>query len=260
MKENLNKRDDVRAIYRQLAALSILEMFGQENTLSLSVIANLAGSGKNNCLSVGAYFDSRDFDAGSSYEIVLFGGTGASAGLCTVQRQDVKRIAHDFLWNFHERTKISTYLAIPWESEFVCGSCGFRQYWTLEFSICGGVYPLFRGASNRVLLAFASPQFQSNYLNSLELEEDEKTQLKEDLKGARTRGYDITHNRLTEGLFAVGFPIYNSANQLVAGLSVGGVDDLERPDAVEQCIQQGHQLAVEINNQMGSNYYSRIYD
>ena len=53
----------------------------------------------------------------------------------------------------------------------------------------GGVYPLFRGASNRVLLAFASPQFQSNYLNSLELAEEEKTQLKEDLKAARARGY-----------------------------------------------------------------------
>ena len=124
----------------------------------------------------------------------------------------------------------------------------------------GGVYPLFRGASNRVLLAFASPQFQSSYLNSLELSEEEKTQLKEDLKGARARGYDITHNRLTEGLFAVGFPIYNSANQLVAGLSVGGVDDSERPDVVEKYIQQGRQLAVEINYQMGSNYYSRISD
>ena len=41
------------------------------------------------------------------------------------------------------------------------------------------------------------------------------------------------------GLFAVGFPIYNSANQLVAGLSVGGVDDSERPDVVEKYIQQG---------------------
>lgn len=64
---------------------------------------------------------------------------------------------------------------------------------------------MFRGASNRVLLAFASSQFQSNYLNSLELAEEEKAQLKEDLKDARARGYDITHNRLTEGLFAVSF-------------------------------------------------------
>ena len=79
MKENLNKRDDVSYLQTVGRALSILEMFGQENTLSLPVIAR---SGKNNCLSVSAYFDSRGiFDAGSSYEIVLFGGTGASAGL-----------------------------------------------------------------------------------------------------------------------------------------------------------------------------------
>ena len=109
-------------------------------------------------------------------------------------------------------------------------------------------------------LVYVHWRFIFSWLNSLELAEEEKTQLKEDLKAARARGYDITHNRLTEGLFAVGFPIYNSANQLVAGLSVGGVYDLERPDAVEKYIQQGRQLAVEINNQMGSNYYSRISD
>ena len=81
MKENLNKRDDVSYLQTVGRALSILEMFGQENTLSLPVIANRLGVG-NNCLSVSAYFDSRGiFDAGSSYEIVLFGGTGASAGL-----------------------------------------------------------------------------------------------------------------------------------------------------------------------------------
>ena len=93
--------------------------------------------------------------------------------------------------------------------------------WRLSSVFVGEYIRCFVGQA-RVLLAFASSQFQSNYLNSLELAEEEKAQLKEDLKDARARGYDITHNRLTEGLFAVGFPIYNSANQLVAGLSVGG--------------------------------------
>ena len=246
---NPNKKEDASYLQTVGRALTILEMFRQQNTLSLPSIARELGVGKTIAYRLVHTLTEEGFLIQDPFtKQYSLGEQVLILGFCAVHRLDVKRIAHDFLWNFHERTKISTYLTIPCGNQSLC------------VDRVGSVYPLFRGASNRVLLAFASPQFQSNYLNSLELAEEEKTQLKEDLKAARARGYDITHNRLTEGLFAVGFPIYNSANQLVAGLSVGGVYDLERPDAVEKYIQQGRQLAVEINNQMGSNYYSRISD
>ena len=259
---NSNKKEDASYLQTVGRALTILEMFRQQNTLSLPSIAKELGVGKTIAYRLVHTLTEEGFLTQDPFtKQYSLGEQALILGFCAVHRLDVKRIAHDFLWNFHERTKISTYLTIPCGNQSLCvdrvvsDSTG-----RLSTVFVGGVYPLFRGASNRVLLAFASPQFQSSYLNSLELSEEEKTQLKEDLKGARARGYDITHNRLTEGLFAVGFPIYNSANQLVAGLSVGGVYDLERPDAVEKYIQQGRQLAVEINNQMGSNYYSRISD
>lgn len=257
MKEDLDKRDDMSYLQTAGRALSILKMFRQENTLSLPAIASGLGVGKtiayrlvHTLMTEGFLVQDPLTKQYSLGEQVLL------LGFCAVQRQDVKRIAHDFLWNFHERTKISTYLTIPCGNQSLCvdrvvsDSTG-----RLSTVFVGGVYPLFCGATNRVLLAFAS---QSGYLRSLELPEEEMAQLAEDLKQAQARGYDFTHNRLTEGLFAVGFPIYNSSNQLVAGLSVGGVDDPARPDAVEQFVQQGRQLAVEINNQMGSNYYSNL--
>ena len=92
----------------------------------------------------------------------------------------------------------------------------------------------------------------------LDIPEDEKQQLQQDLEKARSRGYDCTHNTWTEGLFAVGFPIYDSSNQLVGGLSMGVVDDSKSFEVLERCISQGHLLAVEINNRMGSNYYSQL--
>ena len=240
---NSNKKDDASYLQTVGRALTILEMFRQQNTLSLPSIAKELGVGKTIAYRLVHTLTEEGFLTQDPFtKQYSLGEQALVLGFCAVHRLDVKRIAHDFLWKFHEDRVVSD-------------STG-----RLSSVFVGGVYPLFRGASNRVLLAFASSQFQSNYLNSLELAEEEKAQLKEDLKDARARGYDITHNRLTEGLFAVGFPIYNSANQLVAGLSVGGVDDSERPDVVEKYIQQGRQLAVEINNQMGSNYYSRISD
>lgn len=262
MKENSNKKDDASYLQTVGRALTILEMFRQENTLSLPSIARELGVGKTIAYRLVHTLTEEGFLTQDPFtKQYSLGEQMLLLGFCAVQRQDVKRIAHDLLWNFHERTRISTYLTIPCGNQSLCvDRVVSDNTGRLSSVFVGGVYPLFRGASNRVLLAFASPQFQNSYLSSLNLQQEEKAKLEEDLKLARIRGYDITHNRLTEGLFAVGFPIYNSANQLVAGLSVGGTDNQQQPDAVEQCIQQGHQLAVELNNQMGSNYYSRISD
>ena len=41
-------------------------------------------------------------------------------------------------------------------------------------------------------------------------------------------------------------------------MSTGFVDDPKNLEAQERCISQGHLLAVEINNRMGSNYYSQL--
>lgn len=260
MKKDLEKRDDVSYLQTAGRALSILKMFRQENTLSLSAIASGLGVGKTIAYRLVHTLTTEGFLVQDSLaKQYSLGEQVLLLGFCAVQRQDVKRIAHDLLWNFHERTKISAYLTIPCGSQSLCvDRVVSDNTGRLSTVFVGGVYPLFRGATNRVLLAFASPQFQSGYLSSLDLPEEEKAQLAEDLKKAQACGYDFTHNRLTEGLFAVGFPIYNSSNQLVAGLSVGGVDDPDQPDTVNQYIQQGRQLAVEINNQMGSNYYSNL--
>ena len=46
--------------------------------------------------------------------------------------------------------------------------------------------------------------------------------------------------------------------QVVGGVSMGVVDDPKNLEAQERCISQGQLLAVEINNRMGSNYYSQL--
>ena len=217
MKEALDKRDDMSYLQTAGRALSILKMFRQENTLPLPVIASRLGVGKTIAYRLVHTLVTEGFLVQDPLtKHYSLGEQVLLLGFCAVQRQDVKRIAHDFLWNFHERTKISAYLTIPCGDQSLCvdrvvsDSTG-----RLSTVFVGGVYPLFRGATNRVLLAFASPQFQRGYLQGLELSEEEKAQLAEDLKQAQVRGYDFTHNGLTEGLFAVGFPIYNSSNFVI---------------------------------------------
>ena len=100
-------------------------------------------------------------------------------GFCAVHRLDVKRIAHDFLWNFHERTKISTYLTIPCGNQSLCvDRVVSDNTGRLSSVFVGEVYPLFTSrASNREYYwHFTSLlNFKATRLNSLELAEEEKT-------------------------------------------------------------------------------------
>ena len=178
---NPNKKEDASYLQTVGRALTILEMFRQQNTLSLPSIARELGVGKTIAYRLVHTLTEEGFLIQDPFtKQYSLGEQVLILGFCAVHRLDVKRIAHDFLWNFHERTKISTYLTIPCGNQSLCvDRVVSDNTGRLSSVFVGGVYPLFRGASNRVLLAFASPQFQSNYLNSLELAEEEKTQLKE---------------------------------------------------------------------------------
>ena len=253
-------KTDVSYLQTVSRALKILNLFETETALSLAAISNRLGVSKTIAYRLAHTLQLDGFLVqDSATRQYMLGDQVLLLGFCTVQRQAVKRIAHDLIWDFHERTKISTCITIPCANRSLCvdrvvsDSTG-----RMSTIFVGGVYPLYRGASNRVLLAFQTERFREDYLRNLDIPEEEKRQLRQDLEKARDLGYDCTHNTWTEGLFAVGFPIYDSSNQLVGGVSTGVVDDPQNPEAQERCISQGRLLAVEINNRMGSNYYSQL--
>lgn len=86
----------------------------------------------------------------------------------------------------------------------------------------GGIYPLHKGASNRPLLAFAEADFREGYIRSLELSREDSRKLEADLEAVKEKGYDYTQGGLSQGLFAIGFPVYAMEQGLAACLSVGG--------------------------------------
>jgi DNA-binding IclR family transcriptional regulator len=102
----------------------------------------------------------------------------------------------------------------------------------------GGSQPLHLGAGPRVLLAFN----ESEYLPSLlatGLEARTKSsivdadELRKDLEGIRRRGYSISDSDATDGVAALGAPVFDSAGRAVAALSVGGVTSALLPPRPE---------------------------
>ena len=260
VKNEHTDKTDVSYLQTVSRALKVLNLFETETALSLAAISSRLGVSKTIAYRLAHTLVLDGFlIQDSATKQYMLGDQVLLLGFCAVQRQAVKRIAHDLIWDFHERTKFSTYITIPCANQSLCvDRVVSDNTGRLSTIFVGGVYPLYRGASNRVLLAFQTERFREDYLRDLDIPEDEKQQLQQDLEKAHSRGYDCTHNTWTEGLFAVGFPIYDSSNQLVGGLSMGVVDDSKSFEVLERCISQGHLLAVEINNRMGSNYYSQL--
>lgn len=116
----------------------------------------------------------------------------------------------------------------------------------------GGLYSLYRGASNRVLLAFMPKDQQDRLIQTFDLPQEEEKQLRADLDLAVKRGYDLTIQTMTTGLYAIGFPIYNSRNILSAGLSFGGIVGDMGEDEMRHQIQEARFLAINANRKMGS--------
>ncbi len=177
-------------------------------------------------------------------------------GFCTAHRHEVKRVTSDLLWDFYEKTQCSIALTIPCVGQSLCilsilsPATGKR---TSMFE--GGLYPLYHGASNRVLLAFMPKAQQERLIHSFGLSQEEENQLRTDLNLAAERGFDLTMGAMTGGLYSIGFPIYNSSNQLSAGLSFGGLIEDIPEDGLMQQIEEARLLVNKANRRMGVTRY-----
>ena len=238
-------------------AVQVLMMFQHENYLPLSEIAarlkvqNTVAYRLVYTLTTEGflYQDSATKQYGLGDKAILL-------GFCSIHRHEVKRVTNDLLWDFYEKKQYSTVLTIPCAGQSLCilsimsPAAGKR---TSMFE--GGLYPLYRGASNRVLLAFMPENQQERLISTFDIPEKEKETLRTELRLAVKRGYDLTKESMTGGLYAIGFPIYNSNNRLVAGLSFGGIIDGTTQEAMAHQIQEARLLAVDANRRMGATRY-----
>ena len=81
---------------------------------------------------------------------------------------------------------------------------------------------------------------------------EDEARLRASLDLARRRGYDFTKNDMPGGLFAIGFPVFNSANRLVAGISCGGRSVDMTEELLDRMLGEARALALQINNRMGA--------
>ena len=176
-------------------------------------------------------------------------------GNVVLASNDLRQIAHPVLAWLVRETGESAFLTVASEDESVCiDKIDSRRQVRVTLTI-GGRYPLYAGASNKILLAYL-PSDTVNGLIAKGLESitprtiTEATQLKEDLATIRAQGYAISVGELTPDVAALAVPLRNSNGSVVAALSIAGLASRFGEDRLPSLISATCQAAGDISTQL----------
>jgi IclR family acetate operon transcriptional repressor len=127
----------------------------------------------------------------------------------------------------HVNTQLTTYLSVPHGREVVCLEWRPGSALNLLMMRPGRTLPLHAGAAGRVMLAYGEFTV-TEYLRDEPLRFNERTlttasALEQDVVETRSRGFVFSDEDVTEGIGAVGVPIFDRAGTAIGSLSIGGL-------------------------------------
>lgn len=110
------------------------------------------------------------------------------------------------------------------------------------------------GAAGKVLLAFATPDFQQHYLSQLAPPQAERlatltTTIQRD-------GFYLSQGELTAGVYAVAVPIFNAEQRCIACFSLSVPEVRATETRLQEIIEAMQQASKHLSQLLGANYTS----
>ena len=168
---------------------------------------------------------------------------------------DLRQIAHPIIARLVRETSESAFLTVVSGDESVCiDKVDSPQHIRVTLTI-GGRYPLYAGASNKILLAYLPTDtledLTARGLDSITPQTiTDVTRLKDELTAIREQGYAFSVGELTPGVAALAVPLLNSNDTLVAALSIAGLASRFDEDKLSTLINATRRAAEDISTQL----------
>jgi DNA-binding IclR family transcriptional regulator len=168
---------------------------------------------------------------------------------------DLRRAAHPIMTRLVRETGETVFLTVASGDESVClDKVESPQRLRVTLTI-GGRYPLYAGASNKILWAYL-PADTIEKLVAKGVEPitphtiTDPARLKADLDVIREQGWAYSVGELTPGMAAVAVPLWDSNAEVVAALSIAGLASRFSEDRLPMLIDMTRQAADEISHQL----------
>jgi DNA-binding IclR family transcriptional regulator len=170
---------------------------------------------------------------------------------------DVRREAEPFLLELAKKSGDTAVLVVL-DGDKAVDIASYQGDHVLQAAVrIGERHPLHIGASNKILLAHLPPQEQERIIQQAEfVRYTDKTitcpdKLRQCLAQIREDGYAVDEESFELGVYAIGAPVYDHANRVVAGISVTTPRTRYDPERRKRLIALTAEAARKISERLG---------
>lgn len=244
-------------------ALALLDLFSEEvPSLTLDEMVTLSGYSKSTVFRMVSSFEKygylSKFQRGGEMKVSL-GMRFLEKSRFVSSQLEIKRAAKLPMLQLRQKTGLSVQLAVKSGLDAIY----IEQFESMKavrvYPQVGRKVPLYAAACPRVLLSGFSEKDIRSYVNNQELSSFteqtliEKEELLNEIMKIKNQGYSVSKGELYPGTLAIAVPIFHPPGQIMAALSVIGLEQDFATASLETMITLLRNTAKEITNYLISN-------
>ncbi|SDJ26846.1 IclR family transcriptional regulator [Natribacillus halophilus] len=164
---------------------------------------------------------------------------------------DIRREALETMEHLSKDTGETTSLNVIQDERRVCIEKSEGSEDIKHFVKLGVAYPIVKGASGMIFLAFSTQEFTEKVLQNWECENNEKinrTDYYKNLSVIRDEKFAVSQNDRVVGAYSVSAPIFEASGKILGGLTISGPTSRFNEKLIVPKVKAG---AEQISKQMG---------
>ena len=238
-------------------SMDIVNLFIDHTELSFQEIIDLSGIPKTSVYRMLMSLEEMGFlvkGIDSKYRLgLLF----LKFGHLVSSRLDIRQIAYPVMENLHNDVKEAINLIIKQGDEAIYIEKIDRNQKVRLYTAIGRRSPLYAGACSRVILSYLPEPEITAYMESIELKSfatgtiTDKERLYDTIRQAKKDGYTISNSELENHTSAIAAPIFDYKGNVVAGLSVAGIEANYQDENIPIFVAKVKEAAEEISQRLG---------
>lgn len=245
-------------------ALKLLDYFDQgKSALGLSEISKLSGIPKATVYRMLTTFENNGYldkiIHGEDKDKYKLGLKFLKMGKLVSEGLEIRQVALPFMEELRDKFQEDVQLIIPDRDEAVYIEKLESNRPVRVYTKVGRRAPLYGGACPRAILTFMEDSEINRIINSITLKKVtdatviDKDVLLKMIDEDRKRGYTISYGELQPGTIAVGAPIFDQNNKVIASVSIVGPEDRFCGERLDELIKGIKDAAKNISRVLGSS-------
>jgi len=238
-------------------SMDIVNLFIDHTELSFQEIIDLSGIPKTSVYRMLMSLEEMEFLVKGTDLKYRLGLLFLKFGHLVSSRLDIRQIAYPVMENLHNDVKEAINLIIKQGDEAIYIEKIDRNQKVRLYTAIGRRSPLYAGACSRIILSYLPEPEITAYMESIELKSfatgtiTDKERLYDTIWQAKKDGYTISNSELENYTSAIAAPIFDYKGNVVAGLSVAGIEANYQDENIPIFVARVKEAAEEISQRLG---------